>query len=388
MGRLHPRGEHDRRRLGAPEARAAVPGVGAPGGARGALGGAARARSDGVDMAAEAASDRELEWQLEAQDLRLVLRWLEVVAEGAAGVTIEPGRTVTHVDTYVDTADRRLDRAGFSVRLRRSRGEAPEATLKSLDGARPDALRIRLELAERVGLDDPSAVALAPGPVGGRVRSLVGSRKLVPLFDLQTRRRSFALAANGVPSGELLLDETAIRAHEGAILSRLHRVEVEVPERATEVVAPFVESLQSACGLQPAALSKYEAGLAASGQRRADAASFGPTSVDPADTIGQVALATLRRQFAVLLAKEAGTRIGDDVEELHEMRVANRRLRAAVAFFGDALPADAERLRPELAWIGQTIGAVRDLDVQLLQLDEWTAGLREPDREPLVGLRA
>jgi len=31
---------------------------------------------------------------------------------------------------------------------------------------------------------------------------------------------------------------------------------------------------------------------------------------------------------------------------------------------------------------------VRDLDVQLEQLDQWTAGLRQPDREPLVGLRA
>jgi len=339
-------------------------------------------------MAAETASEREIEWQLDAQDLRLVLRWIEVAAESANGITITPGRTVTNRDTYVDTADRRLDRAGYSVRLRRAGRDAPEATLKSLDGERTDALRIRLELAERLDVDDPAAIAIAPGPVGQRVRSLVGPQKLIPLFDLHTRRRSFPLTADGVPSGELLLDETTIRAHGGAILSRLQRVEVEVPEAAVGVVGPLVESLQKACGLQPAALSKYEAGLAANGHRRADTPAFGPTVVDPADTIGHVALAILRRHFGVMLAKEPGTRLGDDIEDLHDMRVASRRLRAAISLFRDRLPAEAERLRTELAWIGQTIGAVRDLDVQLVQIDEWTAILPEADRDARGRLRA
>jgi CHAD domain-containing protein len=339
-------------------------------------------------MEAPPASDREIEWQLDAQDLRLVLRWIEVAADGSDGITITPGRTVTNLDTYVDTVDRRLDRAGFSVRLRRVRRDRPEATLKSLDAAGPDALRIRLELAERLDDDDPAAIANAPGPVGERVRALVGPRKLVPLFDLQTRRRSFPLAANGVPSGELLLDETAIREHGGPIVTRMQRVEVEVPESALGVIGPLVERMQRACGLHPSALSKYEAGLAANGHHRAEAADFGPTAVDPDDTIGQVALAILRRHFGVMLAKEPGTRLGDDIEELHDMRVASRRLRAAVSLFRDFLPAEAERLRPELAWVGQTIGAVRDLDVQLVQLDEWTEGLPEADRPPLVRLRA
>src|SRR3954469_12190870 len=108
-------------------------------------------------MEAQPASDREIEWQLGAQDLRLVLRWVEVAAESANGITITPGRTITNRDTYVDTADRRLDRAGYSVRLRRAGRERPEATLKSLDGERTDALRIRLELAEQLDVDDPAA---------------------------------------------------------------------------------------------------------------------------------------------------------------------------------------------------------------------------------------
>jgi CHAD domain-containing protein len=334
-------------------------------------------------------SASEIEWQLEAQDLRLVLRWLETaVADGADGVTISTGPTINQLDTYLDTEDRRLDRAGYSVRLRRARRKRPEATLKSLGNARADALRVRTEIAEEVEAEEPSAVRSAPGPVGQRVRALVGDRSLVPLFDVQTRRRVFPLSARGVPSGELLLDETTIREPDGPVLSRLRRVEVEVPEQAVDAVGPLVERLRQALGLQPALLSKYEAALTASGNRRAEPASLGPTAIEPGDTIGQVGLAVLRRHFAAMLAKEAGTRLGDDIEELHDMRVASRRLRAAVALFRDFLPADAERLRPELAWVGQAIGTVRDLDVQLEQLDEWAEALPRADREPLDGLRS
>ena len=69
------------------------------------------------------------------------------------------------------------------------------------------------------------------------------------------------------------------------------------------------------------------------------------------------------------------------------MRVATRRLRAALSLFADALPASSTKLREELGWLGGVLGAVRDLDVQLEQLDEWPAALPEADRQPLDALR-
>jgi CHAD domain-containing protein len=164
-------------------------------------------------------------------------------------------------------------------------------------------------------------------------------------------------------------------------------VELEAEPESRAAVEPLVESLRSACGLQPALLSKYESGLAASGIPRTEPQTFGRTTISSADTIGEVALAVLRRNFTSMLAKEPGTRIGDDIEELHAMRVATRRLRAALALFAAELPAAAAELRAELAWIGGTIGVVRDLDVQLEQLDGWIAALPDADREPLKRLR-
>jgi CHAD domain-containing protein len=339
-------------------------------------------------MEALPGDDAEIEWQLDAQDLGVVLRWIETSAAAADGVSIATGRTLNLVDTYLDTDDRRLERAGYAVRVRRERRRPPEATLKSLDGSSSDGLRIRIELTEQLEAEAPAAVARAPGPVGRRIRSLAGPRGLEPLFDLHTRRRVFPLATAAGPAGELVLDETTIRRPEGGILGRLRRVELEVPQPALGAVRPLVERLQLVCGLQPATLSKYESALAASGRTRIEAPDLGPTAIAPDDAIGRVGLAILRRHFSTLLAKEPGTRLGDDADDLHDMRVASRRLRAAIALFRDALPAEAERLRPEVAWLGRTIGAVRDLDVQLEQLDAWTELAPAPDREPLDRLRS
>jgi CHAD domain-containing protein len=58
----------------------------------------------------------------------------------------------------------------------------------------------------------------------------------------------------------------------------------------------------------------------------------------------------------------------DDIEGVHRMRVATRRLRAALRVFEAALPSEAGSVRAELTWLGQTLGTVRDLDVQLATL--------------------
>jgi hypothetical protein len=81
-------------------------------------------------MEARNGSGAEIEWQLEVQDLPPVLRWLEQArVDGASGVAVGRASSVTHVDTYLDTRDRRLDRAGFTVRIRRAPELPPELTL-------------------------------------------------------------------------------------------------------------------------------------------------------------------------------------------------------------------------------------------------------------------
>lgn len=110
---------------------------------------------------------------------------------------------------------------------------------------------------------------------------------------------------------------------------------------------------------------------------------LGPTKVDASLGVGDVAFAVMRAHFAAMLRREPGVRYGNDAEDLHQMRVTIRRVRAAMVVFEEALPARAPRLRQELGWLGSLLGAVRDLDVQLAQIGEWSADAELAEREAL-----
>ena len=338
---------------------------------------------------------REVEWQFDVLDLRPVVRWLtdpETWGELAAVVQVAPARSVTYVDLYLDTNDRRFHRAGYGLRIRRAarnRDDGGEATLKSLEPASADlGLRNRREVSEQLARADPAALLRSTGLVGERVRAVAGRKRLLSLFEVRTRRRRFSVSVERFPPGEIVLDEAAIRPPDGRSSARLRRVELELPERTLAPLEAFVDEMRAACGLQPARLSKYEAGLLSANIRLPRGVRLGPTEIEADATIGAVALAVLRRHFSALLAKEPGTRLGDDIEQLHDMRVASRRLRAALTLFADVLPPSGAELRAELGWIGKTLGAVRDVDVQLEQLDGWLVEIPEIDRGALTRLRS
>ncbi len=336
----------------------------------------------------------EIEWQFDALDLRPVLRWLQEpdAWSAAHGVgVVANGNGVTQVDRYFETDDWRFRRAGYSLRVRRvGRRREAEVTLKGLDAASADTpgLRNRREVSEPLEAADVPTLLQAAGPVARRVRAVAGTKPLLPLFEVRTRRRTFFLKVDGLPPGEIALDETAIRPPGGGAPARLRRVEIEVPEAALQSLEPFVRELREACALQPAGLSKFEAGILSSDLRPAPPERFGATAIDPELTSGAVALAVLRRHFSAMLAKEPGTRLGDDIEELHDMRVATRRLRAALSLFAEVLPVTALKGKDDLGWIGRMLGAVRDLDVQIEQLDTWLDALEEADRDALTMLRS
>lgn len=96
----------------------------------------------------------------------------------------------------------------------------------------------------------------------------------------------------------------------------------------------------------------------------------------PRKTLPACALAAFRallaKQSGVLEKKEAGVKDGHDIEDLHDFRVAVRRIRALVGQLKSVLPKELyARWRAEFAWLGQVTGRPRDLDVQLSKLVEY-----------------
>jgi CHAD domain-containing protein len=80
-----------------------------------------------------------------------------------------------------------------------------------------------------------------------------------------------------------------------------------------------------------------------------------------------------------MVDNEAGVRLGEDIEAVHDMRVATRRQRAALRLFGDYFKPKAIRpIGRALKEVAGCLGAVRDLDVLLEAARAYQAGLSEP----------
>ncbi|HEX2297813.1 MAG TPA: CHAD domain-containing protein [Pseudonocardiaceae bacterium] len=94
-----------------------------------------------------------------------------------------------------------------------------------------------------------------------------------------------------------------------------------------------------------------------------------PVTARPSDPVGHQLRAALDTRVRALVAHDPGTRLGQDPEELHQMRVAVRRMRAALKAVLPLLDRSwADELRAELGWLGRALGPVRDADVLLQRL--------------------
>lgn len=229
----------------------------------------------------------EVEWQFDAPNLDRVADWLRR-RPAEADPRADVGPVVAQVDDYLDTADWRIYRAGFTLRLRRRAGRPAEATLKALSSS-TSGVTTRREINERVGPAEGDGAALgvllheAPGPVGAWLRATGSPAALDLLFTVHTRRTLFYLHNRDGLAGEAALDETYVDVS-GQDRATLQRVEIEARGHMAALDA-FVRSLAADCDLAPAQGSKFEFGLAAAGLVPSGTAESHPDPVwvDPGD---------------------------------------------------------------------------------------------------------
>jgi CHAD domain-containing protein len=108
------------------------------------------------------------------------------------------------------------------------------------------------------------------------------------------------------------------------------------------------------------------------------------TGIVADDSMPEAAVKVLRFHFGKMQRREAGTRDGSDAEDLHDMRVSTRRMRAAWRVFDGAFKAGKTRkIRRHLETIADRLGVVRDLDVLIEGLEAYGTGLDEEQRPGL-----
>lgn len=276
------------------------------------------------------------------------------------------------VTTYFDTPDRRLAQAELALRVRRD-GRRRIQTIKT--AAAPEIAGLaRAEWEREIAGDHPELddawLANIPDKT---VRKLLAKPKvrgrLSPLFTTDFDRRIWRVRY-GASDIELALDKGEIAAGKGT--APIAEVELELKAGDPNDLYSLAREI---AGIVPAVVesrSKAERGYALLAKRRTDgvaAVRARPVALDAGASVADAFMRIGRTCFRHMRANESLVRGKPFVDGVHQLRVALRRLRSALAAFRDVLPEDErKRMSEELRWIAGACGQARDWDVFRTQL--------------------
>ena len=272
-----------------------------------------------------------------------------------------PRRIFTSI--YFDTLDHCLARSSITLRRRLENGSAAWQLKLPLDGSRRE-----IELRE--------ASVTPPARIVQALVVLLEGKHLVPIAELHTSRAGVRVCEGRHNVAEVVLDTVSV-LRGGSVIQQFREVEIELLHGEDE----FIERLAS--------------GLHAVGARPHDgrpklfrALSLAYDSLDApaadASIVDQIRYGLLQ-QLQNLKRCDPGVRLGGETEDVHQIRVAARRMRTI-------LLAVRKIVRPEwvepplcgLKWLGEVFARARDLDVQISYFQREAEQLKARDRRPLV----
>ena len=275
----------------------------------------------------------------------------------------EPQRKLMRA-VYMDTRSRCMARAGLSGRWRRvaHRGSLQVKPVLLI----PGLVLQRVELGRQLRRgDDPARELkqLVQSSVPARLRGLP-----IPEVVIRSRREVYMVHSESGCVAELSLDSSTALLPGRRKGQPFAEVELELVEGG-DGFDELVELIAAHGGLAPSGKSKHQRALELLGLPLMDLTSPAP-EYSAESTTDAVARAVCNAQWNNVRSHEPGTRISLDVEYLHKMRVSTRRLRAALKTFECCFTlATRNYLQTNLRWLAAVLGEVRDMDVQLLQLD-------------------
>jgi CHAD domain-containing protein len=111
--------------------------------------------------------------------------------------------------------------------------------------------------------------------------------------------------------------------------------------------------------------------------------------VEAGATFGEAARSAIEVRSQEVFSFADGVLDTTDVERVHDMRVATRRLRAALEIFAGCFPKDEHKaLLSEVKLLADALGERRDPDVQIMALGNVQTELGNGERSGINGLVA
>lgn len=274
-------------------------------------------------------------------------------------------RDLSHlVSIYYDTRRLALSRAGVLLRLRKD-GGAWRQTVKRQDASlggltqRPEWHSPYGNHFEFSAVDDPELREwLQRDKLAGR---------LAAIFETNFRRAVWVIEPRHGVRIVAKLDRGWIASSgRREVISEL---ELQLAAGGVDSLYAMAMQLAQRQALPPLLLSKAERGYRLFLGTPRQPVKAGTVNIDP----GSASLAAFRvialDCLAHLQHNHGGAIRSDDPEYVHQMRVATRRLRAAMRMFGPVLPEEfGDRLVAPMRELMSTLGQARDLDVLMAEI--------------------
>lgn len=283
-----------------------------------------------------------------------------------------------HHDILLDTPSRAITSAMRALRIR-TIGEKHTLTLK---GPNQGAEGVHEREEVEAPLPDPISYDPHdwPSEIGERVMALIHDEPLSPLLRVRVERRLWTVRRAGRVVGELALDAGDIIAawrHEP-----LHELELELKGAGGRAdLDALSEQLRQALPLAPESRSKLQRGLALLRHAR--------WSLDGYTPLEAVGRHVIRRHLRAMRVAQRLVVEQGEADDIHDMRVATRRIRTTLqALEGAGVFSDKtlRSLRRRLSMVAEELGETRDLDIFLKRVRDWIGSDAERERD-LTALR-
>jgi inorganic triphosphatase YgiF len=187
-------------------------------------------------------------------------------------------------------------------------------------------------------------------------------RALKPVFETRVHRKVFQIR-RGQSDIEISIDKGKIEA--GRKSCPLCEMELELKQGQAADLFKLAKMLAHEVPVELAVKSKADRGYALLTAEKAAPVKAVPVSIAP-DSDVQHAFQIIARACLHQLVANQSLMLAGDEEALHQMRVALRRLRAAISLFSDVLTdPQTEALKSEFKWITDELGPAREFEVLL-----------------------
>jgi triphosphatase len=272
--------------------------------------------------------------------------------------SVSAPRTESVRSLYFDTASGDLRNNGIVLRIRRKGRAAPILGVKAAPMGNGPFSRKEIEVRSPNLHPD---LTLFDEATRSELIALVRDRPLAAQFETTIKRRTI-LVERGRSQIEVAFDEGVIAVAGQSV--PLTEIELELKAGDEPALYDLAMSLADELPLRLDFVSKGERGFRAFSREHAGAVKAVPIQFAPEATLDDAVQAVISNTLWHFVANWAALREAQDPDASHQMRVALRRMRAALAMFKRTLPcSEFEGLRGEAKRIASALGPARECDV-------------------------